>query len=165
MDIEIKYKLIDNENVEQFKLTPEVYFDSLDENENFEEDGIPRYQHTLDYLTEFDNSIPTEKIEFTLIEIRNSIKSDHKIKTNYFGQGQSDVIYRKDKDGYELIIQSIKVTTNSILISRMQRKDSDSEWEISSSIGVNYEAENTEKENWYSVTEGEFVNQTLKNNE
>jgi len=164
MDIEIKYKLVDNEEVEQIKLTPEIYFDPLNKNENFEDDGVPRFQKVKKYLTDHDNSFPVEKLEFAIIEIRNSIKSDHKITTNYFGHGKSEVIYRKDKDGYELIIQSIKVTINCIHLSRMERKDNNSDWKISSSIGLNYEKENTDDEVWYSATNGEFINQVLIKN-
>lgn len=160
MDIEIKYKLVDNSELVIFSLTPELYYDKLGKNEIFTEDGIPRFNKAKDYLQELDNSVPLDKIESTIIEIKNS-DNDQVIKTTYFGTGQSELTHRKDKNGFELIIQDIKIATNCIHIVRLERDKSESEWKITSSIGMNYETHHAGQEVWYSSSNGEFINQIL----
>lgn len=160
MDIEIKYKLVDHEEFVIFSLTPELYYDELDKNETFAEEGIPRFNKAKDYLQELAKTVPLDKIESTIIEIKNS-DNDQIIKTTYFGKGQSELTHRKDKKGYELIIQDIRIATNCILITRLERDNSESEWKFTSSIGLNYETHHAGQEVWYSSSKGEFINQIL----
>jgi hypothetical protein len=163
MNIQITYKLLDNAELFRFDITPQNYFDLIANNENFENHGVAKFNNAKEYLIQQGISVPLDHLEYTLIEISNSIHSDHSIKTNYFGAGQSEVTYRKDKSGFELIIQSFKIATNSIHITRMERNTFDSDWKISSSIGLNYEKKSGE-EIWYSATKGEFIHQTLTRN-
>lgn len=160
MDIEIKYKLVDNAEFVIFSLAPDFYYEKLDKNETFAEEGIPRFNKAKYYLQELDNSIPLDKIETSIIEIKNS-EHDQIIKTTYLGKGQSELIHRKDKNGFELIIQDIKIATNCIHIIRLERDKGESEWKITSSIGLNYEIHHAGQEVWFSSSNGEFINQIL----
>lgn len=158
MEIEIRFKLKNNSDSFNFSLTPEQYYDMINDNETYEEDGVPKFDEAKGYLTSFDNSISLDTVEQAIIEIKNSNDNDHTIKTFYLGQGSSLIIHREDKNGYELIIQSIKIANNCAVVTRMDRNDSSSDWRISSSIGLNCELENIGEEKWYSVINGEFIN-------
>ncbi len=164
MNIVIKNKLFNNSELFQLTLTPEQYFEKLDDNESYINDGIPKFNKAKDYIVEFDSTIQLEEIEQTIIEVRNTIDNEYQIKTTYLGRGQSEVTHREDNDGYELIITSIKIATNCIEITRMDRVNKSSEWRISSTIGLNYEKEHLGQEIWYSATKGEFINQVINEN-
>ena len=87
-------------------------------------------------------------------------KSDFVTRTNYYGN-DTTVVYRKDKDGFELIVQSIRVATNCIVITRLERPNSFSEWaNINLNIGLNYNGDEGE-EKWFSSKNGEFINKPI----
>ena len=50
MKIRIEYKLINDHTINNIILTPKEYFDELTENENFEDDGIPKYNNPKIYI-------------------------------------------------------------------------------------------------------------------
>jgi hypothetical protein len=158
MEIKVGYKFKNTTDYFYFRLMPEEYYDTLGINESYEKDGVPKFNDAKEYVNNHDKLISIENIEQTIIEIKNSVNNDHSIKTYYLGQGQSMLIYRKDNDGYELIIQSIKITKNCNQITRIERFNNSMDWNISSSIGLNCEPDSIGEEKWYSVTNGEYIN-------
>ncbi|WP_018343851.1 hypothetical protein [Cytophaga aurantiaca] len=161
MKIEITYKYKNKTSVESVDLTAEQYFDPIDEDENYEDDSIPRYDQTVDYIIEVDSTITEEDLEYSILEIQDSIESDKSIKTTYFGN-ESQLLYRIDYDGFELIIQSIRVAENCIVVTRMERPDTKSEWiNISYSTILNYKKEHSGEETLYSAKAGEYIRKNI----
>jgi hypothetical protein len=161
MNIRITYKLKNIDTIKSIYLTPEQYYDPIEKGQSFEENSIAKFGDTIDYITEFDVFVNAELIEYSLLEIMNSLKSDMKLKTTYFGN-ESELRYLKDSTGWELIVQSIKVTTNCIVITRMERNGIDSEWKcINFTTGINYINEEYGKEIWLSAHKGEYINHII----
>ena len=148
-----------------FELTPEQYYEPIEQGENYEDDCIPQYDRTINYINDFDSRITDriteDELEYSIIKIQESIKSDRTLKTTYFGN-ESDLIYSIDNEGWELIIQSIRVADNCIVITRMERANTNSEWiNISYSTGLNYKVEDLGREIWYSAKNGEYIRQNI----
>ncbi len=163
MKIEIIYKLKDSESTNVFELTPEQYFDPIIEGENYEDDSIAQFGDTIDYIKRVDKSITENDLDFSIIKIQGSLKSDSTLKTIYFGN-ESELRYFVDYEGRELIIQSIRIAENCIVITRMERDNLDSEWiNISYMTGLNYKNELHGREIWYFAKDGEYIRQNLKN--
>ena len=159
MKIKIEYKLRDNNSLALVHLDPSVYFDPIDLGENFEDDTIPKYDDTVKYILDNDNSLKKESIEYTLLTISESSKSDKIEKITYIGNG-NESRYTKDYTGWELIVQSIKVAENCIVITRMERENALSEWHnISYSTILN---PSTDKEIYYSS--GEYIKDIIVDN-
>ena len=146
MKITILYKLLNQTQIHEVPLTPEEYFDPLLENENYEDDGIPKYNDTWEYFPE----IPYSNFEWDEHIISDSQKNDKRIRTDYFAGGESRVTHRKDANGYELIIQSVLIRANEVYISRMERYSPDENWRTTDlSLGQNFEGGANEK--WYNL--------------
>src|SRR5687768_13616656 len=99
MKIRITYK-VKNESEKHLNFTPEEYFDPLDDDETFDKNGIPKFDHAEEYL-----EIPIEKLEWTEIEV-NKKNNGRCIRTQYFDEGKSQMIHVKDLADYEEIIVS-----------------------------------------------------------
>ncbi len=152
MKVTYKYKTTNSQSIEEVILTEVQYFDPISKDEDYENDAIPKYNDSRNYCPDVSKS-DFEWIEITISE---SIKSDTTIRTEYYCEGNSCMIYRKDKDGFELIIQSIMVKKELLYISRMERKNFNSLWEnISFSAGVHPEGDS--KEEWYNLKKNELV--------
>ena len=123
MKIRIDYKIKDK--AEKFiDLTVEEYFDPLDEdeNENYEDDGIAKFNHAEEYL-----EISTSMLEWTEIHITET-KISHIIRTQYFDEGKSRMSQRKDLDGYEEIIVSSQLNSSDVHIVRIHKANE--KWQI-----------------------------------
>ena len=161
MKIEITYKHKNNDSIKVVELTPEQYYDPIDEGENYEEDSIPQYDQTIDYIRDFDSDVSTDVLEYSILKIHGSVESDKSIKTTYFGNG-SDLIYSIDHAGWELIIQSIRVAENCSVITRMERANSDSDWiNINFNTGLNYDNKEAGNETWFSANAGDYIKQNI----
>ena len=155
MDIDIKYRLQDK-GIFSFKLTPSEYYKITDKG-NFEDIDIPKYDDPRQYVTSVNKDTDSHQIEQTEITISNSIKSDTVIKTTYFTE-ITKLIHRKDKDGFELIIQEIQVADNCIVITRMERDNVNDSWKnVNYNIGLNV-FDNQTNERWFNSLKGEFPN-------
>ena len=151
MKIELRYKLINQNQVEVVILNENEYFDPILEQENIEDDAIPKYNDTRDYHPQINKNI----FEWDELIISNSKYSDKQIRTEYYANGESQLIYRKDLDGYELIIQSIIISNNEVFVSRMERAGINKQWKpINISLGVDYKSFGKEK--WYNLKKGEL---------
>ena len=160
MNIQLTYKLRETSIINEINLCPEEYFESIEQNENFEDDGIAKYNEEWFYILDLISNLKVSDFEFTTVELRGSLKSDFLIKTNHYGN-DTIIIYRKDKNGYELMIQSLKIAKNCLVITRMERENSTSEWiNINLNTGVNYN-KNDENEKWYSLSNGEIMDKFI----
>lgn len=163
MNFILTFKFKGQDTIHEIELTPEEYYDEIEEGETYENDAIAKYNAEKYYILDHYGDIYFEDLEFTTIELRDSVKSDLITKTLYYGV-DSTICYRRNKNGYELIIQSIQVATNCCTITRMERDDSFSEWKnIFLSIGINYEIEHNihGEEKWLDANKGEFIHQIL----
>ncbi len=163
MKIEITYKFKDSELTKKFELTPEQYFDPIVEGENYENDSIEQFGDTIDYIKRVDISITENDLEYSILKIQGSIKSDSTLRTTYYGN-ETEFRYFVDYEGWELIVQSIRIAENCIVINRMERDNINSEWtNISYLTGLNYKNESHGREIWYSATKGEYIKRNLNN--
>lgn len=161
MNIKITYKCKNNILTTSFELTTQQYYETIEEGENYEDDCIPKYDQTIDYIIDFDSTVTEELLEYSILKIQDSIKSNKNITTTYFGN-KSQLIHSISDTGWELIIQSIRIAENCIAITRMERADSKSSWtNISYSTGLNYENNQSGKEIWYSANEGEYIRKNI----
>ena len=161
MKIEITYKHKNDGSIKAFELTLERYYDPIEEGKNYEEDSIPQYDQTIDYIRDFNADINEDVLEYSILSIHGSVESDKIIKTTYFENG-SDLIYRKDFTGWELIIQSIRIAENCAVITRMERPDSNSDWiNINFNTVLNYNNKELGNERWFSAKDGEYIKQNI----
>lgn len=161
MEITIEYKMLNDSEIKKITLTPSAYFDELEYNENFEEDGVQKHQDPKKYLEENIESKHLNNIEFIKETIVINLIPTKTITTHYFANGQSIMINRKDINGYESIIQSFKIANNCVLTSKIERNNHSDKWLIQSSIGLNYEETHVGNEKWYSPLKGEFLDTTI----
>jgi hypothetical protein len=122
MKIEIHYKVRD-ELEKHIVLSPEEYFDPIDEDETYENDAIPKYNHAEEYL-----GISTESLEWTLIKI-NETTQGQTIRKQYFDKGNSFMFHRKDSDGYEEIIISSQLNISNVHVARVHKDDNEN-WQV-----------------------------------
>jgi hypothetical protein len=122
MKIRISYKIRD-ESEKSINLTPEEYFDPLDEDENYEDHGIAKFNHAEEYL-----EIPAERLEWTEIKITET-KIGNRIRTQFSKDGKSWMSHQKDTDGYEEIIVMSRLNDLETNIARIH-KDKNENWRI-----------------------------------
>lgn len=122
MKIRICYKTKD-ELEKSIDLTPEEYFDPIDEDETYENDAIPKYNHAEEYL-----EISTNLLEWTEIAVSETNQS-HCIRTQYSDNGKSWMSHRKDLSGYEEIILSSQINSSNVHIARIH-KDGNENWQV-----------------------------------
>jgi hypothetical protein len=152
MKIIYKYKLRNSENISEIGLSKAQYYDPVSKEENYEDDAIPSQNDRRNYCP----GISKTDFEWDEILISESIKSDTSIRTEYYGTGNSWMTYRRDKNGFELIIQSMMIKQELIYISRMERRNTDSSWEnIIFTAGVY--PEGGPEEEWYNLKKGELL--------
>jgi len=150
MEIKCKYKLSNSESINTIVLDGSEYYEPLLVGENLEDDAIPKYNDTRDYVSGVEN----ELFEWCELIISGTIKNDTVIRTEYYAKGKSELTCRKDFDGYELIIQSFLIRSNEVYISRMERTGLNEPWvNTDFSLGVNFEGGSDEM--WYNLKEGE----------
>lgn len=86
---EILYKRR-SDGVQRVVLTPEEYYDPLDPGERYEEDGVPRFDHAVDYL---DNAI--EELEWTRLDEEDGTV----VLERFASRGRVRIWHRRDADG------------------------------------------------------------------
>ena len=161
MDIILSYKIKNSDTLNVIRLTAEQYFDKIEKDENIEDNAIAKYDQEHFYILDYNPDISLDQLEHTTIELNGSNKSDFITKTNYYGN-DTTVVYRKDKNGFELIIQSIRVTTNCIVITRLERPNSISDWtNINLNVGLNYKKDDDGEEKWFSPKKGDFISKLI----
>lgn len=124
MKIIIRYKVKD-ESESYLDLTPEEYFDPLDEedNENFEDHGIAKFNNAEEYL-----EIPAERLEWTEIEVIET-EIVHNIRKQFSKDGKSWMSHQKDLDGYEEIIVMSQLNDLEVNIVRIHKMKNEN-WQV-----------------------------------
>lgn len=127
IQIRITYKKRKDPSLSSIDLNPEEYFDPLVEGENYQEAGIPKYNHTWEYLNEVIN-----ELEWTIEEISGT-NEDRTIRTEFLTGGVNWMIHRKDKSGYEEIIHNTEIAANISHVIRTQ-KESEGFWTVNTNV-------------------------------
>ena len=153
MQIQYRYKLLNSERIQTIVLTESEYYDPIWDQENYEDNAVPKYNDSRNYQPEIDKML----FEWDELIIFGSIKNDKVIKTEYFAEGKSNLTYRNDANGYELIIQAFLISSKDIYISRMERNGINEPWvNTNFNLGANFEGGDNEK--WYNLKKGELKN-------
>jgi hypothetical protein len=113
--IQLAYQLWGSDNIAWVTLTPEQYFDPLEPGETYEADGIPRYNHTWQYL-----SVPRERLKWSL-ERREGTGDDTTFRTQYMAGGKTWMNHRLDPDGFEELIHCTQISATCCHIVRTRR--------------------------------------------
>jgi hypothetical protein len=103
VEIQLTYQTWDEAVPVSMLLPPETYFDPLGSGETYEAHGVPKYNHTWQYL-----SVPRSRLKWTL-EKRLGTADDTTIRTQYMDGGRSWMTHRSDPDGYEEMIHSTQL--------------------------------------------------------
>jgi hypothetical protein len=105
MKIDIRYKLIESAEWIHYPISPNQYFESVDEPRSWEWDDVPRYLHAVDFLpvskaevseTELRIWDPDERLRLTICEV-------------LWNSGLNRVIQRTE-DNFTLLIVQFRVT-------------------------------------------------------
>lgn len=115
MNIQIAYQTWDDAEPVWLTLTPEEYFDPLEPGETYEAHGVPRFNHTWQYL-----AVPRDRLKWSL-ERRQGTHDDTTFRTQYMDGGRSWMYHRLDPDGYEEIIHNTQFTDDRCHIMRTCR--------------------------------------------
>lgn len=113
MTIKIEYLEKSNSRPIEIQLTPEEYFDSIEEGDTYEKDGIPKFRYVYEYL-----GLEVNKLVWSRENIYGAI-----FTTYYYNDGKTWVAYRCDLDGYEEIIHNTQIDELSCHIIRTCKKD------------------------------------------
>lgn len=124
MKIEIHYFKNSENEPGILELTPEEYFDPLDEeeNENFEDHGCAKFNHAEEYLY-----LNAADLKWTDIRIHGT-KNDYNIRTEYY-KGLHSMWYRKEADGSEEICLITQISESETHIARIY-KTIETDWRV-----------------------------------
>ncbi|HVK07602.1 MAG TPA: hypothetical protein VM597_02380 [Gemmataceae bacterium] len=103
MEILLIYQTWDEAAPVSKLLSPEEYFDPPGPGESYEAHGVPKHNHTWQYL-----DVPRKRLKWTL-ERRSGTTDNTAIRTQYMDGGRSWMTHRSDPDGYEEMIHSTRV--------------------------------------------------------
>ncbi len=128
-DIQIKlmYKKRDDNIPVSIQLEPEAYFDRLESGENYQEDGVPKYNDAWEYL-----DVPVSELEWIMEEISGTTE-DGIIRTELLKDGVNWMTHRKDESGYEEIIHNTEISPNISHIIRTH-KDDEGIWTVNTNM-------------------------------
>lgn len=124
MKIEIHYLKQSENEPEILELTPEEYFDPLDEeeDENFEDDGVAKYNHAEEYL-----QLNASELKWSDIRIHGT-KNDYNIRTEYY-KGIHSMWHRKEADGSEEICLITQISDSESHFARIY-KTVETDWRV-----------------------------------
>jgi hypothetical protein len=101
MKTEIRYKLLESAHWIHYPISPEQYFEPLDEDRSYAWDDVPRHLHAVDFLP-----IPRTEVSETALRIWDP--HDHlrlTISTVFWNAGRNVIIQRLEEDFELLIVQ------------------------------------------------------------
>jgi hypothetical protein len=116
MQIQIGYQTWDGQGPVWLTLSPEEYFDPLGPGEEHATNGVPRYNHTWEYL-----NIPLDRLKWS-VERRRGTFDDTTFLTQYMDGGKTWMNHRRDPDGYEEIIHYTQLAGDRCHILRTCQK-------------------------------------------
>lgn len=123
MEIRISYKLIDHPEIKSLLLTPEEYYDSLEANESFEDNGVPRFNNTHEYI-----GLAAKKLKWSIIKITCD-KGISYLRSQYLDGDRSMMEHTIDYDGSEEIIHSNEIEKDKWHIIKTH-KTLNSSWQV-----------------------------------
>jgi hypothetical protein len=123
IDINIYYCLIKSLKVKHIVLTEEEYFDPLDKNETYKNDGIPHFPHAYQYL-----DVKFEDIKWTLLKVTGTT-DDVVIRTQFMQNGKGWMSHSKWINGFEEIIHVIKTLDDKEVVIKTS-KPHDGNWMV-----------------------------------
>jgi len=123
MKIEIHYQKITDIEPQFKQLTPEEYFDPLEEDEtSFETSGIPKFDFAGKYL-----NLSAEDLKWTDVRIQGT-NNKYSLRTEYYKGGHS-MWHLKDFDGTEGICYTSQISDSKQQIVRLH-KPVNSSWQV-----------------------------------
>jgi hypothetical protein len=123
MKIEIHYQTITDVEPQFIQLTPEEYFDPLEEDEtSFETSGIARSEFAGEYL-----NLRAEELKWTDVRIQGK-NSDYNVRTEYYKGGHS-MWHLRDFDGTEGMCYTSQISDSRQQIIRLH-KPVNSSWQV-----------------------------------
>jgi hypothetical protein len=135
ISVEIEYLVKDSVCPIIMRLTPQEYFEPVEEWESFENEAIPRYSLENEYL-----QVSIEQLMWTKLSISGT-SEDKVIITNYHNNGDTLMIHRKDISGYEEIIHRTRIEKNETYIIRTHKEHEKDYWKVSTN-NVIYDLDN-----------------------
>lgn len=142
MRIEIAYKKYAEAEPHTLVLTPEAYFDSLEPNESFVKEGIPRHDHAIDYLP-----CSPEEVAWTNVQVAE-IANSYSIRTEFYRNG-SMMWHRKESTGYEEICVQTHISKEECHIVRLHKDHAAASWQVNYSGKITGETGQPQKEEKY----------------
>jgi hypothetical protein len=93
ISIEISYKHKDNVGIieKKYSILPEQYFDLLDENESLDIDTLPKYDHAIEYLSNWEHGFDKKNISETKTVLREGMKTKI-ISEKFWNEGNNCLI-------------------------------------------------------------------------
>jgi hypothetical protein len=123
MEIKITYFLKKEQETRTINLSPEEYFDPLEPGETFEENGVPTYQYTFDYI-----GCSANELKWSIEKISSS-KGTRILRSQYLDGDRSMMEHIIDPDGSEEIIHSNQIEKDKWHIIRTY-KSSNGSWSV-----------------------------------
>ena len=125
MEIVIVYQTWNDKSPLRLTLTPEEYFDPIQPGETFEQDAIPKFNHTWQYLR-----VPRDSLKWSM-EHRSGTSDDTVFLTQYMDGGRSWMNHRSDPNGYEEIVQCTQLDECRCHIIRAVKIAPNGRWAVS----------------------------------
>ncbi|MDM8528176.1 hypothetical protein QUF58_08170 [Anaerolineales bacterium HSG24] len=134
IQIKITYKRWQDEALQTVELTPDQYFDPLEEDETYYEDGIARYNSSWEYLPH----VPVDELQWTFKEISGT-NEDSTFYTEYQKNGRDNwMTHRVDHDGHEEIILSTDISNRIGHTIRLHKNEA-GQWTVNTNM-VHYDS-------------------------
>ncbi|OGU66979.1 MAG: hypothetical protein A2499_17485 [Stygiobacter sp. RIFOXYC12_FULL_38_8] len=123
MEIRISYKLKEHLEIKSLLLTPEEYFDPIEANESFEDNGVPRFNSTYEYI-----GLTAKELKWAIIKITCD-KGISYLRSQYLDGDRSMMEHTIDYDGSEVIIHSNEIEKDKWHIIKIH-KTLNSSWRV-----------------------------------
>jgi hypothetical protein len=140
MEIEIVYQTWESDQPARLKLSPEAYFDPLEPGDTYQENGIPRYNETWQYL-----DVPRSRLKWAC-ERRSGTWFDTTFLTQYLDSGRSWLTHRVDPDGYEEMIHVTQLDDSTCHIIRTVKPAAAARWAVCLNSVIHDQDDGSQKE-------------------
>jgi hypothetical protein len=139
--IRIIYQLRCESRPRSIELSPDDYFDPLDPGENYEANGIPRWDHAYQYTGH-----TADEVKWTVLE--NGPKKGSIVRTQFLDGRRSMMTHRADADGYEAIIHFTAIGEAGLLIVRTVKQPGQAWAVVMSNYSINHSIGESKQVGW-----------------